>query len=324
MTTADTTDTAHTADTPDQGSNGQGSAAPAPADQDRVRRVKLRDVEIAYETFGDPADPTILLVMGLGTQMLAWHDEMCEALAAAGNHVIRYDNRDVGLSSAIEGAVPRLSDMVLKRGNPYTISDMADDAFGLLDALEVDRFHLVGASMGGFISQTIALAQPSRVRTLTLIMTSTGSRRVGRPTTSVMRRLAVPEVSTTRDEVAEATVATYRVIGSPDHLDEEQIRDLAKRAFDRSYNPDGRMRQLAAIMAQPDRTAALRGLHMPTLIVHGLDDPLVTPSGGLALAKAIPDSRFVGYAGMGHDLPHSKWRSITADILRLIDENPEA
>lgn len=317
MTTAGTTDTTEHA-------TQQDGSAGAASDLGGIRRVKLRDVEIAYETFGDPGDPAILLVMGLGTQMLAWHDQMCIALADAGHHVIRYDNRDVGLSSAIDGPVPRLSDMVLKRGHSYTISDMADDAFGLLDALEIDRFHLVGASMGGFISQTVALAQPKRVRTLTLVMTSTGSRRVGRPTTAVMRRLGVPEEAHTRDEVADATVATYRVIGSPDHFDEEQIRDLAKKAFDRSHNPAGRMRQLAAIMAQPDRTAALRGLRMPTLVVHGLDDPLVTPSGGLAIAKAIPNSKFVGYAGMGHDLPHSKWRSLTDEVLRLIDENPEA
>ncbi|NLD76685.1 MAG: alpha/beta fold hydrolase [Acidimicrobiales bacterium] len=262
--------------------------------------------------------------MGLGTQMLAWSDEMCSAFADAGHHVIRYDNRDVGLSTHLDHPVPNLRDMVLKRGTPYSISDMADDAFGLVDALGIDRFHLLGASMGGFISQTIALAQPERVRTLTLIMTSTGSRRVGRPTPSVMRRLAVQEPAQTREAAIEATVETYRVIGSPDHLDADMIRDLAGRAYDRSYNPEGRMRQLAAILAQPDRTAALRTLRMPTLVIHGLNDPLVTPSGGMAIAKAIPDSKFVGYAGMGHDLPHSKWRNITDDVLRHISEHPDA
>lgn len=289
-----------------------------------VRRVQVRDVEIAYETFGDPDDPALLLVMGLGTQMLAWSDEMCGAFAEAGHHVIRYDNRDVGLSTQLDHPVPSLRDMVLRRGTPYSISDMADDAFGLVDALGIDRFHVVGASMGGFISQTIALAQPKRVRTLTLIMTSTGSRRVGRPTPSVMRRLAVQEPAQSRDAAIEGTVETYRVIGSPDHLDVDRIRELAGRAYDRSYAPEGRMRQLAAILAQPDRTAALRTLRMPTLVIHGLNDPLVTPSGGLALAKAIPGAKFVGYSGMGHDLPHSKWRSITDDVLRLIDEHPDA
>lgn len=284
-----------------------------------VPRARVGDLEIAYETFGDPADPTILLVMGLGTQMLAWPEEMCAALAAAGHHVIRYDNRDVGLSTHVDKPVPRLSDMVLKRGVPYTISDMADDAFGLLDALGIDRVHLVGASMGGMISQAMALAHPERVRTLTLIMTTTGSRRVGRPTPAVMRRLAKQTDPATREAAVDATVETYRVIGSPDHLDVDIIRDLAGRAYDRSHNPAGRMRQLAAIMAQPDRTAQLRTLRMPTLVIHGLNDPLVTPSGGLALAKAIPGATFIGHSGMGHDLPHSMWQTITDDILRLVD-----
>lgn len=295
-----------------------GETADTQLDQN-VRRAKVNGIEIAYETFGDPSDPTILLVMGLGTQMLAWPDEMCEAFAGAGHHVIRYDNRDVGLSTHLDHAVPSLPDMVLKRGTPYSISDMADDAFGLLDELGIERFHLVGASMGGFISQTIALAQPERVRTLTLIMTSTGSRRVGRPTPSVMRRLAKQTEVDSREAAIEATLETYRVIGSPDHLDEDHLRDLAGRAFDRAHNPAGRMRQLAAIMAQPDRTAALRRLRVPTLVIHGLDDPLVTPSGGLALAKAIPGATFIGHSGMGHDLPHSMWKPITDDILRLID-----
>lgn len=283
-----------------------------------VEVVGVGDVEIAYETFGDPSHPAVLLVMGLGTQMIAWPDSMCHRLADAGHHVIRYDNRDVGLSTHIDAPVPRLAEMVLKRGTPYAIDDMAADAFGLLEHLGVDRFHLVGASMGGFIAQTVALAQPERVRTLTLLMTSTGSRRVGRPTPAVMKRLATQPEPTDRDAAIEATVQTYRVIGSPGHLDEDHIRDLAGQAFDRAHNPAGRMRQLAAILAQPDRTAQLRSLRMPTLVVHGLRDPLVTPSGGLALAKAIPGATFVGHSGMGHDLPHSMSDRITDDVLRLI------
>jgi pimeloyl-ACP methyl ester carboxylesterase len=256
--------------------------------------------------------------------MLAWRDDMCTALADAGHFVIRYDNRDVGLSTHIDAPVPKLTDMVLKRGAPYSIADMANDAFGLLDALGIDRFHLVGASMGGMIAQTIALAQPRRVLTLTLIMTSTGSRKVGRPTPAVMKRLATQAEPTDREAAIEGTVATYRVIGSPAHLDEDNIRELAGKAYDRSHNPAGRMRQLAAILSQPDRTAALRTLRMPTLrmptlVIHGLDDPLVTPSGGLALAKAIPGSTFIGHAGMGHDISHTLWRTITDDILRLVD-----
>ena len=285
---------------------------------DHVRTVKANGIEIAYETFGNKTDPAILLVMGLGTQMLAWRDEMCEAMADAGHYVIRYDNRDVGLSTHIDAPVPRLTDMVLKRGAPYTIADMANDGIGLLDALGIEQFHLVGASMGGMIAQTMAIVHPSRILTLTLIMTSTGSRRVGRPTTSVMRRLAASTEPSDRDAAIEATVETYRVVGPPAHLDEDHIRDLAGRAFDRAHNPAGRQRQLAAIMAQPDRTAALRKLKIPTLVIHGLDDPLVTPSGGLALAKAIPGATFIGHAGMGHDISHTMWRTVTDDILRLM------
>jgi pimeloyl-ACP methyl ester carboxylesterase len=283
-----------------------------------IQRVTVGDIEIAYETFGDPADPTILLVMGLGTQMLAWPDEMCEALAAAGHHVVRYDNRDVGLSTHLDVAPPSLADMVLRRNPPYLVDDMAADGLGLVDALGIERFHLVGASMGGFISQTIALRAPHRVRSMTLIMTSTGSRRVGRPTPAVMRRLAAQSQASTRDEIIDEAVAVYGVIGSPDHLDEATIRELAGRSFDRAHDPAGRQRQLAAILAQPNRTGRLKHLRVPTLVIHGLDDPLVAPSGGLALAKAIPGATFIGHAGMGHDLPRTLWPELTDDILRLV------
>ena len=290
-------------------------------DRSRIATVKANGLEIAYEAFGDAGDPAILLVMGLGTQMIAWPDEMCEALAAAGHYVVRYDNRDIGLSTHIDAPVPGLAQMVLKRNPPYTIGDMADDAIGLVDALGIDRFHLVGASMGGFIAQTVAIAHPQRVMTLTLIMTSTGSRRVGRPTPATMKRLASSGGPTTRAEAMEDTVNTYRVIGSPAHLDEARMRELAGIAFDRDHNPDGRQRQLAAILAQPDRTAALRKLSIPTQVIHGLSDPLVTPSGGLALARAIPGATFVGHHGMGHDLPHSLWQQLTSGLLALIERH---
>jgi pimeloyl-ACP methyl ester carboxylesterase len=288
-----------------------------------TRTVAANGIEIAYEAFGDPADPAVLLVMGLGTQMLAWPDEMCEALAAAGHHVIRFDNRDVGLSTHIDTPPPSLRDMVLRRGAPYSIGDMADDAIGLCDALGVERFHVVGASMGGFIAQTIAIDHPDRVLTMTLIMTSTGSRRVGRPTPLVMRRMAAQSAPRTREEAMEETVAAYRVIGSPDHLDEDLLRDLAGRAYDRSHDPAGRQRQLAAILSQPNRTDDLRRLRIPTLVIHGLDDPLVTVSGGLALAKAIPGATFIGHHGMGHDLPRTMWSTLTDDILGLIDRGAD-
>jgi pimeloyl-ACP methyl ester carboxylesterase len=276
-------------------------------------------IDLAYETFGSPDDPAIVLVMGLGTQMIAWPDELCAALAEAGHHVVRFDNRDIGLSTHLDVPPPALPQMVLKKDPPYRIDDMADDAAGLADALGISRFHLVGASMGGFISQTIAIRYPHRVRSLTLIMTSTGSRRVGRPTPAVLRRLAQPRVITTREEAMDSALEVYRVIGSPDHLDEELIRELAGRSWDRADDTDGRMRQLAAILAQPDRTKALGALRIPTLIVHGLSDPLVSASGGLALARSIPGATFIGHQGMGHDLPRTLWPALVTDILSLVE-----
>jgi pimeloyl-ACP methyl ester carboxylesterase len=288
-----------------------------PNDLGDIAFADVGPIRIAYETFGDPADTPMLLVMGLGTQMLAWPDSMCEELAGAGHFVVRFDNRDVGLSTHLDVPAPTLPQMLLARNPPYRITDMAADAIGLADALGFDRFHLVGVSMGGFIAQTVALDRPERILTLTLLMTSTGSRRVGRPTPGVMRRLATAPVAMSREEVLEDTVRTYRVIGSRGHLDEDLLRELAGRSYDRAHDPAGRQRQLAAILAQPDRTARLRGLRVPTLVVHGLADPMVAPSGGLALARAIPGARFVGHHGMGHDIVRTVAGPITADILSL-------
>ena len=291
---------------------------PIADDRSRIQRATVPGgIEIAYETFGDPDHPAILLVMGLGTQMLGWPDELCEALADAGHLVVRFDNRDVGLSTHVDAPTPSLADLLLRRNTPYSINDMATDAIGLCDALGIERFHLAGASMGGFIAQTIALAVPDRVRSMTLIMTSTGSRRVGRPTPAVLRRMASMPISTTRDQAIEESVETFMTIGSPDHLDRDLVRRLAGYSYDRAHDPGGRQRQLAAILAQPNRTAALRTLRVPTLVVHGLDDPLVTPSGGLALARAIPGATFIGHSGMGHDLPRTVWPSLATEIASL-------
>ena len=285
-----------------------------------IRYAPVGDLTLAYETFGNPADPTILLVMGLGAQMLGWPDELCESLAASGHHVIRFYNRDIGLSTHLDHLpAPSTPDLLLRRSTPYRLTDMANDTFGLLDHLGIEQVHLVGTSMGGFISQTMALRSPERIRTLSLSMTSTGSRRVGQPTAAVLRRLARQNPPASRQAAMDDTAATYRIIGSPGHGDEDKMRELAGISWDRSSNPNGRLRQLAAIMAQSDRTAALRTLRIPTVVVHGLSDPLVAASGGLALAKAISGATFVGYHGMGHDLPHSRWGDLSASIVGLID-----
>jgi pimeloyl-ACP methyl ester carboxylesterase len=285
------------------------------------RRVAANGIEIAYETFGDRTDPPVLLVMGLGTQSIAWHDELCADIAARGRFVVRFDNRDVGESTHLRGtrAPSPVKAAVLRRA-PYTIADMADDAAGLLDALELDSAHVVGASMGGFIAQTVALRHPRRVRSLTLVMTSTGGRRVGQAKVALIVQMLRRKPARSKAEAMDAAVETFRAIGSPGYpFDETRVRDLAARSYDRGYDAGGFARQLAAVVTQPNRTRALRRLHVPTVVLHGLDDPLVDVSGGLALADAIPRAQFVGFAGMGHDLPRDLWPRFVDEIVGVSD-----
>jgi pimeloyl-ACP methyl ester carboxylesterase len=283
-------------------------------------RVAANGMELAYETFGDASVPPVVLIMGLATQMIAWPDELCEGLARNGLFVVRFDNRDVGESTHLRNLPPpRLADIVVRRRPPpYSIGDMAADVAGLLDSLGLGQVHLVGASMGGFIAQTVALEHADRVRTLTLMMTSTGSRRVGQPKPRVYARLLRRRVAAGRPAAIAATVETFRLIGSPGFaFDDQYIRDLAGRSYDRGYDPDGARRQLAASASQPNRTADLRRITAPTVVIHGLHDPLVAPSGGLAIARAIPDSRFAGFSGMGHDLPRALWPEFVREIATL-------
>jgi pimeloyl-ACP methyl ester carboxylesterase len=282
--------------------------------------VAANGIELAYETFGDPGDPPVVLVMGLGTQMLAWPDALCEQIAAGGRYVIRYDNRDVGLSTHLHGTrAPDVKDILLRRKRPpYRIADMADDLIGLLDALGLSRAHLVGASMGGFIVQTAVLAHPERVLSQTLIMTSTGSRRVGQARPKLITRLLGRRGPLDRDAAIELAVETFGVIGSRGSMFEEgHIRDLAGRSYDRSHDPAGYLRQLGAVIAQPNRTRALTKLAVPTLVMHGLHDPLVSVSGGIALARLIRGAKFVGFSGMGHDLPRALWPQYAQEILLI-------
>jgi pimeloyl-ACP methyl ester carboxylesterase len=285
-----------------------------------VQRAAVNGVEIAYETFGSRSDPAIVLVMGLGTQMIAWPEPLCEGLAARGYYVVRFDNRDVGMSTHLDEArAPRLADVLLRRQPPpYTIDDMAEDCVGLIDHLGLGSVHLVGASMGGFIAQAVAVRHPGRLRSLTLMMTSTGSRRVGNPRPALFGRLTRGRVVTDRAGAQERAIETFRIIGSRGYaFDEQYLADLAGRSYDRGYDPGGYLRQLAAIMAQPDRSDLLRSLTLPALVIHGLHDPLVAPSGGLAAARLLPAATFVGYSGMGHDLPAELWPEFEREIAAL-------
>ncbi len=291
---------------------------------EQLVRVPTTGTEICYETFGSPGDPPILLIMGLGTQMIAWPDAFCADLASRGNFVVRFDNRDVGRSTHFnELATPKPLHVLVRRARPpYRLEDMASDAVGLLDSLGIGKAHVVGASMGGFIAQLVAIGNPERLRSLGLIMTSTGSRRVGRPRAHVLAQIGRRRRPGADRESAMALVAQIaHVIGSPGYpYDEAYIRDLAGRGYDRAYDPSGYIRQAEAIMAQTDRSAALRRMSVPTVVIHGLADPLVAPSGGRALAKAIAGSRFVGLAGMGHDLPRALWPRIADEIAQTVGE----
>jgi pimeloyl-ACP methyl ester carboxylesterase len=279
--------------------------------------ARANGIEIVYETIGDPANPPLLLVMGLGMQLIHWDTELCEQLAERGFHVIRFDNRDSGLSTRIDARVPdvRRAMLGLSLDAPYVLEDMADDAFGLLDHLRIEAAHVVGASMGGMIAQTMAIKRPERVLSLTSIMSTTGERRAGRPKLRVwgvlMRR--APEE---KQAYIERFVRIFRTIGSKGFpLDEERIRELAAATYERGHDAAGTGRQLAAIMASGDRTAQLRSVKVPTTVIHGRDDPLVPFRGGRATAQAIPDARLIAIPGMGHDLPREVWGQVVEAVV---------
>ena len=275
------------------------------------------DIELCYETFGDPADPTVLLVMGLGTQMIAWDDGFCELLVERGFHVVRYDNRDCGRSSRVEGTPPSLKQLLLRDASAatYTLSDLAADAVGLLDHLGVAKAHVAGASMGGMIAQTVAIEHPDRVLTLVSIMSNTGGRWSGQPAFSIYP-VFLAQPPRDREGYIEHNVRLFGKIGSSEDLgrDEERMRGIAGRSYDRGITASGTGRQLAAILASRDRTEGLRQVRVPTLVVHGTADRLVRPSGGKATAKAVPGARLLLVDGMGHDLPPGAWEQVADAI----------
>jgi pimeloyl-ACP methyl ester carboxylesterase len=285
----------------------------------RVRKTKANGVDIAFETFGELDRPPVLLVMGLGTQMIGWHDDFCRALSA-GRYVIRFDNRDVGESTWLEGQVDLEACAAGDTSSAvYTLEDMADDVAGLLDALGLASAHLVGASLGGMVAQTVAIRHPRRVRSLTSIMSTTGEPGVAQPTEAAAAMLLSPPARS-REEAMERAVAASLVIGSPGFArDEAELRRRAARAWDRGVNPAGFARQLGAIYASGDRTPALGSVSVPTLVVHGADDPLIPVSGGRATAAAIPGAELWMVPGMGHDLPRPLWPDLIGRIGAIVD-----
>lgn len=261
----------------------------------------------------------LLLVMGLGMQRLLWPEEFCAALADCGFEVVRFDNRDAGESTHFtQAGAPGLLSILVRPAEvaPYRLTDMAGDAVAVLDALGWASAHIVGVSMGGMIAQTLAIQHPDRVRSLTSIM-STPSPRIGRPRFAAMTALSGRDVGS-RDGAGDRMVKVFRVIGSPayPHAD-DWLREVGRQGYDRGHDPGGSRRQLAAIRASGDRRAALAGLRMPTLVLHGDADPLVRLSGGRATAAAVPDARLVVFPGMGHDLPEALWPDIVAEICSI-------
>jgi pimeloyl-ACP methyl ester carboxylesterase len=276
-------------------------------------------VKLCYETFGDPSDPAALLVMGLATQMVGWPDGFCEDLAGRGFHVIRFDNRDIGRSQAMDFPPPTIRQLVLRdrKAAHYTLEDMADDGFALLDHLGIARAHVIGVSMGGMIGQTMAYRRPERVLSLASMLANTGARWSGQPWPTLYPAM-LRKPPRDRGGYIQHGIDLFHKIGSPGFpRDDEQLREIAARSYDRGLNPAGSTRQLAAIIASGDRTPLLRTITVPTVVIHGTKDRLVPVSGGRATAKAIPGARLVLIEGMGHDLPRGAWTR----MLDAIEEN---
>ncbi|MCX6397905.1 MAG: alpha/beta hydrolase [Propionibacteriales bacterium] len=282
------------------------------------------DVELCYQTFGDPDAEPLLLVMGLGGPMTWWDQDLCTLLARRGFYVIRYDNRDVGRSSRGTGQVTR--SMVVRAGlgrkvkAPYSLVDMANDAFGLLDHLGVPAAHVAGISMGGMIAQTMAITGPDRVRSLVSIMSSTGRRTVGWQDPRLIPAMLAPRGTDKETYVASAR-KVGQLIGSPGYPEAEaDARARAEVTYERGLNPAGVLRQMLAVLTQPDRGRALQACTMPAAVVHGMADRLVHPSGGRATAQAIPGATLLLIPGMGHDLPVELHETFADTIRRTADK----
>lgn len=274
--------------------------------EESIQNVGPSQIKMVYQRFGDPALPPVFLIMGAGAQMINWPEGFCLELACHDLHPIRFDNRDAGLTTHFSDApVPDFP--AIQSGDfstvTYTLSDMAADTVGLMDALGYDSVHLVGASMGGMIAQTIAIEYPHKVRSLTSIMSTTGDHSVGQPDYSVLANLGSPPYND-RQAYIDWQIQARKAIGSPKYpLDEKATAQIAGLAWDRDHDPLGMMRQAAAVIKSGDRTEQLRSIEIPTLVIHGENDKMIGISGGRAVAAAIPGAELITFEGMGHDLP---------------------
>lgn len=296
------------------------------SDISQERYALVNDISICYQTFGEHRSPPVLLIMGLAAQQIHWDDNFCQQLADKGYWVIRFDNRDIGNSTKLQDAkqpsmISALANQWFNRdiAAPYNLDDMAKDTLGLLDHLQIDTCHLVGASMGGMIAQCIAILAPERVASLTSIMSTTGDRSLPKAKASVIAKIMKPVPQDEEDYVRHA-LKMWRVLhGEHFEFDETRTEGIMRRARKRCFNPAGVWRQTCAIMASPDRTHLLRRFDIPTLVIHGDADPLVPVECGHATAKAIPNSELKILEGMGHTLPRELWDEMINAIAQLAD-----
>ncbi|MDA8080822.1 MAG: alpha/beta hydrolase [Actinomycetota bacterium] len=277
-----------------------------------MTKAQANGIDIEFDVFGDRENPAIILIMGLGAQMIAWPVKMCNELAESGFFVVRFDNRDCGLSTKFDSfGVPNIFAGMAGDASTaaYSLIDMADDVVGLMDFLEVKAAHVVGISMGGMIAQQAVIDHPKRFMSLCSIMANTGATNVGQPSPEIITALLKPGGRDRETSIA-AELEMSRVISSERYFDREKALELVTRSYDRCFSPDGMIRQLMAILVSPERTKGLEKIALPTLVIHGLADKLVDPSGGYATASAIPDSKILTFEGMAHELPEAVWREV--------------
>ena len=275
--------------------------------------LEANGMRLAYDEFGDASQPTILLIMGLGTQMIAWPETLCQGLVNRGYHVVRFDNRDIGLSQKMDGArtpgvikMAAFSRLNLHLDVPYKLTDMASDTIGVLDALDIDRAHVVGASMGGMIAQLVAGHHPERVASLTSIMSTSGCRSLPSPDKKITLHMVRRPKNADPEQLLEHALRTWQLIGCPGFRpSKDALLEKLATSYQRSYYPQGHARQMAAIIASGDRVEVLKRIKAPTLVIHGKDDPLVPVTGGIDTARLVADARLELIDGMGHDLPQA-------------------